>query len=113
MNELVKECCEGWHEEKCRLSDDVRGWGCRLMTCLPDAMPKTEHDRKVLFHRVYTYAQENGILECPHYREAVIDEVIDTPSLMAEMVAVEHPSRAVLLSENFRERSNKLISTKL
>lgn len=99
MNEQVRECCAGWYDGKCRLTDDVHGWGCRLMTCLPDAMPKTEHDRKALFHRVYTFAQENGILECPHYREEVIDKAIDDPSQLREIVAVKHPSRTDLLSE--------------
>lgn len=99
MSEQVKKCCAGWYEGKCRLSDAAHGWGCRLMVCIPDSMPKTEHDKKVLFHHAYTYAQENGILECPHYREAIIDEVIDTPEMLREMVAVANLARTDLLSE--------------
>ena len=98
MSDKVRECCSGWYEGKCRLSESVQGWGCRLMVCVPDAMPNNEHDKKVLFHRVYSFAQENGILECPHYREAIIDEVIDTPARLLEMVVVESSLRTDLLS---------------
>lgn len=106
MKPLVKECCEAWEEGRCRLSSSVEGWGCRLMVCLPDVMPRTERERGKLFHKVYTYAEKSGVLECPHYRESIIDEVIDSPEKLRELVLMCNRSRADLLSEDFASKYN-------
>lgn len=103
MTELVRRCCADWHQGKCRLSDSVEGWGCRLMVCLPDIMPRNEHAKGVLFHKVYTYAEKSGVLACPHYRESIIDEVIDNPEKLRELVHLNNLSRADYLSEKFED----------
>ena len=71
------------------------------MVCLPDTMPRTQRAKGLLFHKVYTYAEKCGVLECPHYREAIIDEVIDDPRKLAELVSMGRRTRTDLLSENF------------
>ena len=101
MTELVRQCCEKWDEDRCRLSSQVEGWGCRLMVCLPDTMPHTKRAKGQLFHKVYTYAEKCGVLECPHYRESIIDEVIDDPDRLAELVSMGRRTRTDLLSEDF------------
>jgi len=106
MKPLVKECCKGWCEGHCRLSSSVEGWGCRLMVCLPDVMPRDRHERGKLFHKVYSYAESCGVLECPHYRESIIDEVLDDPDKLRELVLMCRRSRADLLSENFETPYN-------
>lgn len=101
MTELVRQCSEKWDENRCRLSSQVEGWGCRLMVCLPDTMPYTDKAKGKLFHKVYTYAEKCGVLECPYFREAIIDEVIDSPQRLAELVSMARRTRTDLLSENF------------
>lgn len=88
------------------MSQTTAGWGCRLLVCIPETMPKTVADRKRLFERVYTYAQECGVLDCPHFREAVIDEVIDSPDRLSQIVRLGHQSRADLLSTKIPEICN-------
>jgi len=68
---------------------------------MPDVMPRNKRDKGKLFHKVYTYAEKCGVLECPYFRESIIDEVIDDPDRLLEMVLVNRHSRADLLSENF------------
>ena len=76
------------------------------MVCLPDKMPRTEQERGKLFHKVYTYAEKCGVLDCPHFRENIIDEVIDDPYKLRELVLICNHSRADLLSENFETPYN-------
>jgi len=71
--------------------------------CLPDNMPRTDRDKARLFHKVYTYAEKVGVLECPHYRESVIDNVLDAPKGLREMVHLSILTRADLLSEKNQE----------
>jgi hypothetical protein len=73
------------------------------MVCLPDVMPRNERERGKLFHKVYTYAEKSGVLECPHYQESIIDQVIDDPNRLRELVLLSKHSRTVLLSENFSD----------
>lgn len=105
MTEMVRQCCSDWKEGRCRLSSSVEGWGCRLMVCLPDVMPRNDKDRAKLFHKVYSYAEKCGVLDCPYYREAIIDEVIDDPNRLSELVNINRHSRADLLSEDFSKYS--------
>lgn len=105
MNEMVRRCCKDWKDGHCRLSSSVEGWGCKLMVCLPDVMPRSERAKGLLFHKVYTYAEKSGVLECPHFKESIIDKVIDDPDRLKELVHINSHSRAVLLSENFTDLS--------
>lgn len=101
MEERVRQCCRSWKDGYCRFSHDVKGWGCRLLTFLPDEAPKSEHDRGLLFSKVYRAAKEIGVLECPHYNELDIDRALSNSKMMAEMVHLNSPGRADLLSEEF------------
>ncbi len=108
MKPIVKQCCDAWQDDKdyCQMASSLVGWGCRLLVCLPDKMPRNENDRKKLFHKVYTYAQDCGVLDCPHFRESYIDEVIDDPQKLRELVRVCHHTRTDLLSEDFWNKYN-------
>lgn len=109
MKPIVEKCFSEWKDDDhCRLSSSEEGWGCRLMVCFPDRMPRTEAARKRLFHKVYTYAKECGVLECPYFRESLIDDVIDDPKRLTEIIRVAHHGRADLLSEDFSGICNKL-----
>lgn len=101
MKTEVKQCCALWHDDGtyCRMTPTLEGWGCRLLGCLIDKTPKTELDRKKLFHKVYTHADDLGVLECPHFKESFIDEVIDDHQKMAEIVRVCGSTRTDLLSK--------------
>ena len=100
MKPIVRRCCANWSDDGdyCRMSEEVPGWGCRLLVCMPDRIPTNKLDRKRLFEKVYTYAQECGVLDCPHFRESIIDEVIDDPDRIAEIVRVGQQPRTDLLS---------------
>lgn len=92
MNELVRRCSCRWTEAKdyCRLSASVKGWGCRLLVCIPDRMPRNDKNKAKLFHEVYSYAEKVGVLGCPFFHEKVIDDVLDTPKNLREMVLLSY-----------------------
>ena len=54
------------------------GWGCRFLTTPIDKIPTTEHEKVKLFIKVYREAKQKGVLECPHYRPIIIDEVLES-----------------------------------
>lgn len=99
MTELVRRCSCDWREGKCRLSGALEGWGCRLLTCMPDKVPITERDKAQLFASVYQYAEKVGVLECPYYDEQTIDRTLDDPSQLSRMVLLESPTQTDLLSD--------------
>ena len=67
MTELVRKCSCRWEGGKCRLSSALEGWGCKLLTCMPETVPHTDKEKAKLFAEVYQYADKVGVLECPHY----------------------------------------------
>ena len=99
MKELVRKCCCDWREGKCRLSSALEGWGCKLLTCLPDEMPKSDRDKARLFANVYQYAEKVGVLECPYYDEHTIDRTLDDPKQLSAMIHLECPTQTELLSD--------------
>lgn len=99
MTELVRKCSCSWEGGKCRLSSALEGWGCRLLTCMPESVPHTEREKAKLFANVYRYAEKVGVLECPHYDETVIDHTIDDTAQIAQMVHLGCPTRTDLLSD--------------
>ena len=101
MEERVRQCSESWHDGKCCLCHDLKGWGCKLITFLPDEVPNSEHDKGRLFAKVYTAAKAIGVLECPHYNELTIDRTLDDTQQLAQMVNISNATRAELLSEEF------------
>lgn len=108
MNGLVKQCYSNWEYGKCRLSDDIKGWGCKLLTCLPEEIPTSIYEKAKLFARVYGMAKNMGITECSHFREACIDETLDDDKMLKDMVLVNMPTRADLLSEEMEMFYNYL-----
>ncbi len=99
MTELVRKCSNSWEGGKCRLSSALEGWGCRLLTCMPESLPQTEQDKARLFANVYRYAENLGVLACPHYDEQTIDRTLDDTLQLASMVHLSDPTRAELLSD--------------
>ena len=99
MKELVRKCSCAWNGGSCRLSSALEGWGCKLITCMPDTIPTTEREKARLFAKVYRYAESVGVLECPHYDERAIDRTLDDASELREMIHLECPSQTDLLSD--------------
>lgn len=106
MRMMVNRCCESWYKDKCRLSDELKGWGCRLLTCLPDEMPMSTHDKAILFSKVYSLAVNTGVTTCPHFCELDIDKSLNDDEMLSQMVLLNQPLRADLLSEQFGEFYN-------
>jgi hypothetical protein len=108
MEERVKQCCKTWHDGHCRLCQDIKGWGCRLLTFLPDEAPVSDHDKGLLFSKVYRSAKSIGVLDCPHYDELDIDRAVEDDEMMRQMVLLNAPLRADLLSDEICDFSNPL-----
>lgn len=104
MKELVRKCCNNWRDGKCRLSDSLEGWGCRLLTCMPEHVPSTEREKAKLFASVYRFAETVGILECPHYDESTIDRTLENEQELLEMVHLESPAQTDLLSDFYLQK---------
>lgn len=99
MNELVRICCSEWDGKKCRFSTGLTGWGCKLLTCMPESLPSTIEDKKRLFANVYRVAEAMGVLQCPHYDESTIDRTLDNKEELENMVKVGTPIQTDLLSD--------------
>ncbi len=89
MHSNINDCCRlrpgaGW----CVLSGSCSGWGCRLLTVVPDVIPSTSKDRAKLFSRIYRLAEDLGVLECPHFNERALDALVDNDSLIAEVISL-------------------------
>lgn len=70
----------------CRMSESICGWNCRLLTYTPKSLPTSERERGLLFSKVYSEAEEKGVLDCQFFNEASIDEVVENDkSLIAIM----------------------------
>lgn len=106
MNELVKRCAENCIQDECRLSHSLKGWGCKLLTCLPDEVPVSLHDKAMLFAKVYSYAKNSGVTSCKFFRETSIDDALDNEEMLSQMVLLNQPLRTDLLSENLMEMYN-------
>lgn len=99
MEERVRKCSASWHEGYCCLCHDVKGWGCKLLTFLPDEQPRSEHDKGRLFSKVYTAAKAIGVLDCPHFDELTIDRTLEDAPQLRQMVLLNSQVRADLLSD--------------
>jgi hypothetical protein len=71
------------------MTNDCKGWGCRLIRIFPDSIPETERERGKLFSKVYTEAENLGVLECPFYRSTIIDEVVENMSDLTSIMALK------------------------
>ncbi len=103
MKELVRKCCSNWRDGQCRLSAALEGWGCRLLTCMPEEVPHTEREKAKLFSSVYKYAESVGVLECPHYDEHTIDRTLENEEELSQMVELECPTQTDLLSDYYSQ----------
>lgn len=99
MKQMIKDCSRNWYEGKCQLSNELKGWGCRLLTCLPEEMPISVNEKASLFCKVYSYAENSGVTACCHFRESDIDAALDNDEMMRQMILLNQPLRADLLSE--------------
>lgn len=86
-NKVVQNCaCRRTNKSWCSLSPDCIGWGCRLLTIVPDHIPANEYERGKLFSKVYSEAETIGVLECPFYKSTIIDDVVENPTELQKIV---------------------------
>lgn len=79
MNYLVTACSlEIANEKSCTTSPTCKDWGCRFLETSIAKIPTTEQEKAKLFVQVYREAKRKGVLECPHYRSSIIDEVLES-----------------------------------
>ena len=78
MKAQIIECvCSRKCSDHCRLSQSCKGWGCRLLTTPIDYLPSNDHERAVLFSKVYREAKKKGVLECPYFNSLDIDKYLE------------------------------------
>lgn len=86
-SKVVQNCSrKRTHENWCSLSPDCKGWGCRHIRIIPDSIPASDYERGKLFSKIYSEAEKLGVLECPFYRSTIIDEVVENPAELLEIV---------------------------
>ncbi len=76
-----------------------KGWGCRLIRVFPDSIPETDRERGKLFSKVYTEAENLGVLDCPFYRSTIIDEVVENRSAITSIMTQKQACIIELLSD--------------
>lgn len=78
MNHLISACSfEIANGKSCTTPQTCKVWGCRLLKTPINEIPTTDQEKAKLFIRVYREAKQKGVLECPHYRSSIIDEVLE------------------------------------
>lgn len=83
----------------CKLSSECLGWGCRHILVIPNKVPTTELERAKLFSKVYKLIERTGIKDCPFFDETYIDQVLESPTKISEIIAASLHFQTVLLSE--------------
>lgn len=76
--------------EWCALTGNCSGWGCRLLTIIPDPMPISVNERAKLFSLVYRTAERLGVLECPNFREKDLDSIVEDDGKLRSMRSLVH-----------------------
>ena len=88
MYREVQNCARRRTDETwCSMTNDCKGWGCRLIRIFPASIPETERERGKLFSKVYTEAENLGVLDCPFYHSTIIDEVVESRSALTSIMA--------------------------
>ena len=83
----INDCCRlRTGPEWCRLTSECSGWGCRLLTVVPDFIPTNTDERAKLFSRVYRLAEQIGVLSCPNFKENELDSMIEDDSLLISII---------------------------
>lgn len=78
MNKLTRNCSfKETGDRSCSSTSACNGWGCRLLKTPINEIPTTDQEKAKLFIKVYREAKQKGVLECPHYRSSIIDEVLE------------------------------------
>lgn len=78
MDQLIQSCSlKRTSSKHCFLASNNKGWGCRFLVTPIAASPATEKEKAKLFSAVYREAKSKGVLDCPHYRSLLIDEVLE------------------------------------
>lgn len=78
MNQQIQSCSSKRTSSKyCSLTPTCKGWGCRFLATPITASPATEKEKAKIFSAVYREAKHKGVLDCPHYRSLLIDEVLE------------------------------------
>lgn len=78
MNHQIQACPHRKAERfVCSSASACKGWGCHFITTPIAKIPTTDQEKEKLFVQVYREAKQKGVLECPHYRSSIIDEVLD------------------------------------
>lgn len=86
MHSNINDCCRlRTGPEWCALTADCIGWGCRLLTVVPETLPSSENERAKLFSRVYRTAEQIGVLTCPHFREINLDRVVEDEKMLSQI----------------------------
>lgn len=79
MNQLIYRCSGGRIvKTHCSFtSTSCKGWGCQFLRTPINEIPTTDQEKAKLFIKVYREAKQKGVLECPHYRSSIIDEILE------------------------------------
>lgn len=86
MHSNINDCCSlRTGPEWCALSGDCIGWGCRLLTIVPETLPSSVKERARLFSRVYRTAEELGVLTCPYFNERYLDSAVEDDILLSKI----------------------------
>lgn len=86
-SKVVQNCSrKRANENWCSLSPDCKGWGCRHIRIIPDHCPTSDYERGKLFSKVYSEAENLGVLECPFYRSTTIDDVVENQVELLKIV---------------------------
>lgn len=67
------------YSNDCSLTQNCKEWkwGCKFLATPIDHISMTDQEKAKLFIKVYREAKQKGVLECPHYRSSIIDEVLE------------------------------------
>lgn len=71
-------CPETCVSQKSCTSTLTKSWGCQFLETPINETPTTDQEKVKLFVQVYREAKQKGVLECPHYRSSIIDEVLES-----------------------------------
>ncbi len=67
--------CTG--HDYCKSFQSCRGWGCRLLTFIPESMPTSDYEKAKIFSAVYSEAEKLGVIHCKNFNSLRIDEVLE------------------------------------
>ena len=79
----AKQCFSNYTgTDYCASFRNCKGWGCRLLRCIPDKMPASEYERAKIFSAVYSEAESLGVIHCKNFNHLRIDEILEDDELL-------------------------------